>query len=79
MTPNRLTLGEVRTLGDRIAGEIGKAVVGQTDAVRHLLIALFSGGHVLLEGRRGPPRPSSRNVSPRRSGSISSASSSPPI
>ena len=48
-----MTLDEVKGLGERIAGEIGKAVVGQEATVRHLLIALFSGGHVLLEGPPG--------------------------
>jgi MoxR-like ATPase len=48
-----MTLDEVKGLGERIAGEIGKAVVGQEQTVRHLLIALFSGGHVLLEGPPG--------------------------
>jgi len=48
-----MTLDEVKGLGDRIAGEVGKAVVGQEETVRHLLIALFSAGHVLLEGPPG--------------------------
>jgi MoxR-like ATPase len=48
-----MTLEEVKALGDEIAHEIGKAVIGQSDAVRHLLIALFSAGHVLLEGPPG--------------------------
>jgi MoxR-like ATPase len=48
-----MILDDVRALGDEIAGEIGKAVIGQGDAVRHLLIALFSAGHVLLEGPPG--------------------------
>jgi MoxR-like ATPase len=48
-----MTLDEVKGLGDRIAGEVGKAVVGQDATVRHLLIALFSAGHVLLEGPPG--------------------------
>ncbi|HET8612304.1 MAG TPA: MoxR family ATPase [Sphingomonas sp.] len=48
-----MTLDEVKTLGDRIAGAIGQAVVGQEAIVRHLLIALFSAGHVLLEGPPG--------------------------
>jgi MoxR-like ATPase len=33
--------------------EIGKVLVGQTDIVENTLIALFSGGHVLLEGVPG--------------------------
>ena len=38
---------------DAILAEVRKAVVGQDDAVELLLIALFSGGHVLLEGVPG--------------------------
>lgn len=48
-----MTLDEVRSLGSAIDREISKAVVGQQDAVRLLTIALFSAGHVLLEGPPG--------------------------
>ena len=48
-----MTLDEVRSLGSAIDREISKAVVGQADAVRLLTIALFSAGHVLLEGPPG--------------------------
>ncbi len=48
-----MTLDEVRSLGSAIDREIAKAVVGQQDAVRLLTIALFSAGHVLLEGPPG--------------------------
>jgi len=44
---------EVKALADRVRGEIGKAVVGQADTVDLMLIALFAGGHVLLEGPPG--------------------------
>jgi MoxR-like ATPase len=37
----------------RLADEIGRVVVGQRDLVDGLLIALFSGGHVLVEGVPG--------------------------
>jgi MoxR-like ATPase len=37
----------------RLNSEIGKAVVGQQDAVEHVLIALLAGGHVLIEGVPG--------------------------
>jgi len=48
-----MTLDEVRSLGSAIDREISKAVVGQSGAVRLLTIALFSAGHVLLEGPPG--------------------------
>ncbi len=44
---------EVKALADRVRAEIGKAVVGQADTVDLMLIALFAGGHVLLEGPPG--------------------------
>lgn len=48
-----MTLDEVRTLATAIRGEVGKAIVGQEPIVDHMLVALFSGGHVLLEGPPG--------------------------
>lgn len=36
-----------------IRNEVAKRVVGQDDLVRNILIALFSGGHILLEGVPG--------------------------
>ncbi|BEV02126.1 MoxR family ATPase [Novosphingobium olei] len=48
-----MTLDQVRALADAIRSEVGKAVVGQQQTVDHLLIALFAGGHVLLEGPPG--------------------------
>ena len=48
-----MKISDLKTLADDIRGEIGKAIVGQEDAVNHMLIALFSSGHVLLEGPPG--------------------------
>jgi MoxR-like ATPase len=48
-----VAVNDVRDLGLAIAGEIGKAVVGQKAVVDRLLIALLAGGHVLLEGPPG--------------------------
>jgi len=48
-----MTLAEVGELAGAIRGEIGKAVVGQTGTVDHLLVALLAQGHVLLEGPPG--------------------------
>ena len=42
-----------RALCDQIRGEIGKIIVGQTEAIEGLLVALLSGGHVLIEGVPG--------------------------
>lgn len=43
----------VRRTVDSIVAEIGKIYVGQSEFVRQTLIALFSGGHVLIESVPG--------------------------
>jgi len=48
-----MSLENVKTLADTIRAEIGKAIIGQTDTVDLMLVALFSGGHILLEGVPG--------------------------
>src|SRR5438270_9015693 len=44
---------EVQTLAQAIRTEIAKAVVGQETSVDLMLVALFAGGHILLEGPPG--------------------------
>ncbi len=48
-----MTLTEVAALARAIRAEVGKAVVGQTESLDGLLVALFAQGHVLLEGPPG--------------------------
>lgn len=36
-----------------IEGELGKVIVGQNEVIRHVLICILAGGHVLLEGVPG--------------------------
>jgi MoxR-like ATPase len=48
-----VNVAEVRTLAERIRGELAKAVIGQGETVNLMLTALFSGGHILLEGPPG--------------------------
>jgi MoxR-like ATPase len=48
-----MTLDGVRDVAASIRTEIAKAVVGQEEIIEHLLIALVSQGHVLLEGPPG--------------------------
>ena len=48
-----MTLDDVRALAGSIRAEVAKAVVGQDETVEHLLVALMSQGHVLLEGPPG--------------------------
>ena len=53
MTLVPMTLAEVGRLAAAIREEVGKAIVGQTETVEHLLVALMARGHVLLEGPPG--------------------------
>ena len=46
-------IGQFRTVWDALRTEIGKAVVGHAEIVEGALIAIFSGGHILLEGVPG--------------------------
>jgi MoxR-like ATPase len=44
---------DVKALAERIRAEVRKAIIGQSDTLDLMLIALFAGGHVLLEGPPG--------------------------
>jgi MoxR-like ATPase len=44
---------DVKELADGIRRDVGRAIVGQDDAVELMLIALLSSGHILLEGPPG--------------------------
>jgi MoxR-like ATPase len=44
---------QVQALAATIRGEVAKAVVGQEATVDLMLVALFAGGHILLEGPPG--------------------------
>jgi MoxR-like ATPase len=44
---------EVKRLSDAIRAEVAKGIVGQADTVDLLLVSLFAGGHILLEGPPG--------------------------
>ncbi len=48
-----LSVTEFREIAANIEVEVAKVVVGQRDVVRHTLIGVLSGGHVLLEGVPG--------------------------
>ena len=48
-----MKVNEVQSLGNDIRAEIAKAVVGQDSTVELMLVALFAGGHMLLEGPPG--------------------------
>lgn len=44
---------DVKALADSIRAEVARAIIGQEEAIELMLIALFSSGHVLLEGPPG--------------------------
>ena len=48
-----MTVEEVQAFAQSIREEIGKAVIGQDFTVQLMLVALLSGGHILLEGPPG--------------------------
>ncbi len=50
---SRIDMIELRTSLDKVKSEIAKVIVGQESMVEHLLAALLSNGHVLIEGVPG--------------------------
>ena len=50
---NRLNMNELCQSISRIKSEIGKVIVGQEKMIEHLIAALLSNGHVLIEGVPG--------------------------
>ncbi len=48
-----MNVTEVKTLAQSLRDEIAKAIVGQTETIDLMLIALLAGGHILLEGPPG--------------------------
>lgn len=48
-----LSAENFRTLAEKIEGEVGRVIVGQNEVVRHVLVSILAGGHVLLEGVPG--------------------------
>ncbi len=50
---NPLTPDQFNAIAQRIETEVSKIIVGQTDVIRHTLLAIVSNGHVLLEGLPG--------------------------
>lgn len=48
-----MNITDVKALAESIRSEVRRAIVGQDEAVELMLIALFSSGHILLEGPPG--------------------------
>jgi MoxR-like ATPase len=53
MMTEETTLDAFHVTSDRLKSELAKSVVGQTDVIEQLLIALFARGHALLIGVPG--------------------------
>ena len=51
--PEGADVRPVQERADRVKAQIGRVIVGQENMLDQLLVALFSGGHVLLEGVPG--------------------------
>ena len=52
---------------ERLRSEVEKVIVGHRDIINHVLIGMFAGGHVLLEGAPGLARRCSSRPWPRAS------------
>ncbi|MDH5638740.1 MAG: AAA family ATPase, partial [Nitrospinota bacterium] len=52
-TRGAFSLGEAAEALDKVKGEIKKAVIGQDDALDHMMITLLCGGHAIFEGVPG--------------------------
>src|SRR5512147_2942267 len=52
-TMTSLSVDQFREFANRTEAEVGKVIVGQTEVVRHVLVSILAGGHVLLEGVPG--------------------------
>jgi MoxR-like ATPase len=50
---SKLIENDLKALADAMRTEAGRVLVGQEEAITHLIIALLTGGHVLLEGVPG--------------------------
>jgi len=53
MAAEEFSATDFRNTAEGIEKEVGKVIVGQKPVVRHVLIGLLSGGHILLEGVPG--------------------------
>ena len=48
-----LSVESFREFANKIESEVGRVIVGQGEVVRHVLVSILAGGHVLLEGVPG--------------------------
>ncbi len=50
---SEISANQFRENAEKVEHEVGKVIVGQKDVVRHVLVSILAGGHVLLEGVPG--------------------------
>ena len=50
---NKLDVTPLTTVVEKVRGELAKVIIGQDDMIELMITAMFSGGHVLLEGVPG--------------------------
>jgi MoxR-like ATPase len=48
-----ISVDQFRDHAEKIETEVARVIVGQNDVVRHVLVSILAGGHVLLEGVPG--------------------------
>ncbi len=48
-----IKIGEINQIFNKIMNELSKVLIGQEDIIEQVMIALFSGGHILIEGVPG--------------------------
>jgi len=48
-----MSIASVGELAETVRAEVGKAIIGQKDTIDLMLVAMLSGGHILLEGVPG--------------------------
>ncbi len=48
-----MNVTDVQNLAEHIRAQIAKAIIGQKDTIDLMLVSLFAGGHILLEGPPG--------------------------
>jgi MoxR-like ATPase len=53
MMSQEMTVEQFCQIMADVEGEVGQAIVGQRDTIRHLLVGLLAGGHILLESVPG--------------------------
>ena len=49
----KFSADQFREYATKMETEVGKVIVGQNEVVRHVLVSILAGGHVLLEGVPG--------------------------